>query len=336
MGIGSAISKIRIPVGLSKLGLKAKKNAPTLMVTGGIILVGVGTVLACKQTIKANDILKNINHQLDEIEDKLLDSEVTGYNEKDARKERAVVYRGFAWDMARTYGPAVLAITAGLGLIVGSHKILCGRNAVLTAGYSALLANYQNYRNQVRAEIGEEEETKIFSGAAREDVEVFDENGEVVETKKDALVKHDNGSGHSIYARLFSPDNVVGVLQNKCTKSPASNLAWLRQQQQWANDTLRARGYLFLNEVYEQLGFPRTSDGQIVGWLWDPKREKYSNGNYSFGDGVDSQGLYGDNYVDFGIYDKMYLSKEKAEFLNGGEPYVWLDFNVDGVIYDLI
>lgn len=47
---------------------------------------------------------------------------------------------------------------------------------------------------------------------------------------------------------------------------PAINEIFLRQVQNYANDLLRMRGYLFLNEVLYELGLPRTRDGQIVGW----------------------------------------------------------------------
>ena len=89
---------------------------------------------------------------------------------------------------------------------------------------------------------------------------------------------------------------------------------FLRAQQQYANDLLVARGHLFLNEVYDMLGIERTKAGQVVGWIYDPKNPN------------------GDNYIDFGIYD---VNKAKnRDFVNGYEPVILLDFNVDGNIWD--
>ena len=68
-----------------------------------------------------------------------------------------------------------------------------------------------------------------------------------------------------------------------------------------------------LNEVYEMLGFPRTPQGQLVGW--SKKIDKNAK-------------------IDFGIYD---ISDEsKRLFINGYEPGIWLDFNVQGDVLQYI
>ena len=91
---------------------------------------------------------------------------------------------------------------------------------------------------------------------------------------------------------------------------------YLRRQQEFANEMLRSKGHLFLNEVYDILGFPRTKAGQVVGWIYDEKNP------------------VGDNYVDFGIYD--ITDERKRDFINGYERSILLDFNVDGNIWDLM
>jgi hypothetical protein len=67
------------------------------------------------------------------------------------------------------------------------------------------------------------------------------------------------------------------------------------------------------------LGFERSMAGQVVGWV---------DGN-------------GDGYVDFGIFGAKIqgdeaLVAERLDFLNGQTDSVILDFNVDGIVYDLI
>ncbi len=109
----------------------------------------------------------------------------------------------------------------------------------------------------------------------------------------------------SPYARWFN---------EKCaawTKDPERNKFYILRQQDYANEKLKARGYLFLNEVYELFGIPKTKVGQVVGWVFKPENPT------------------GDNYVDFGIF-----AAHNKEFLNGYEQSILLDFNVDGMILD--
>ena len=91
-------------------------------------------------------------------------------------------------------------------------------------------------------------------------------------------------------------------------------MTFLKRQQNFANEKLQTNGFLFLNDVYEMIGIPKTKAGQIVGWIYDEKNP------------------VGDNFVDFGIYDVN--NEAKRDFVNGYERSILLDFNVDGNIWD--
>lgn len=106
---------------------------------------------------------------------------------------------------------------------------------------------------------------------------------------------------YSKYARLFDESNPYWGTD------PEINLWYLLSQQRVANNLLRHRGYLFLNEVYDMLGFDRTQDGAVVGWIYKSQN--------------------GDNYVDFGIYNTGDLNR-----INKPKKSILLDFNVDGAI----
>lgn len=125
---------------------------------------------------------------------------------------------------------------------------------------------------------------------------------EVVETQNEEQ-KTDNCI--SDYARFF--DEVC----SGWSKDPEYNLMFLRSQEQYANDLLRAKGHLFLNEVYDMLGIPRTKAGQVVGWC--------------------VKSPFYDGYVDFGINDER-----NSDFVNGNTNVALLDFNVVGNILDMI
>lgn len=111
----------------------------------------------------------------------------------------------------------------------------------------------------------------------------------------------------SPYARWFNEKSPVW------TKDWERNKMFLLLQQQYANEKLKARGYLFLNEVYDMVGFPRTKAGQVVGWIFEPNNP------------------IGDNFVNFGLFDRL-----NEDFVNGYENSILLDFNVDGMILDRI
>jgi hypothetical protein len=58
---------------------------------------------------------------------------------------------------------------------------------------------------------------------------------------------------------------------SKWTENMRTNIAFLKSQQCFANELLRANGCLFLNDVYKMLGFPLTRCGQIAGWVFNEK-----------------------------------------------------------------
>lgn len=111
----------------------------------------------------------------------------------------------------------------------------------------------------------------------------------------------------SNYARCFD-EGCTGWMNDS-----EHNRYFLQTQEMYANDLLKTRGHLYLNEVYDMLGLPRTKAGQIVGWVYDEENP------------------IGDNRVDFGLA----LSMNQA-FMNGFTKNVWLDFNVDGNILELV
>ena len=45
------------------------------------------------------------------------------------------------------------------------------------------------------------------------------------------------------------------------------NRIYLRTLFNYCSEQLRYRGYLFLNDVYQELGFPMTKEGQTAGWV---------------------------------------------------------------------
>lgn len=69
-------------------------------------------------------------------------------------------------------------------------------------------------------------------------------------------------TGDERWVRFFSEGNV------NWHDAPEYNRMFLEVQQNYLNHLLSARGHVFLNEVFDQLGLPRESIGQKIGWVY--------------------------------------------------------------------
>lgn len=300
---------------LHKTGFKIKKYSPEILAVTGVIGIVTSAVMACKATTKVSAILEESKHNIDVIHEcvenpKLVES--GKYTEEDAKKDLTITYVQTGIKLVKLYAPSVILGTLSITSMLASNNILRKRNAALAAAYATIDKSFKKYRERVIERFGETVDKELKYGVKKQKVEeiVTDpETGKEKKVKKTVDVA-DDLDGYSEYARFFD-DGCKGW-----EKNAEANLAFLRAQQQYANDLLRARGYLFLNEVYNNLGIPISKAGQVVGWVYDP-------------DNADLQ-----NYVDFGIYD---VSKPKArDFVNGYERSILLDFNVDGDIWSLM
>ena len=305
---------------IHKVGFKFKKHSPEILTGAGIVCVVASTVMACKATTKLSAILDETKEQTDQIHGYV---ENNGYSEKytenDEKKDLAIVYTKSCVNVAKLYGPSILIGVLGVTSILAGNNVLRKRNVALTAAYTAVDSSFKKYRERVVERFGEAVDRELKNNARKEEVEVVetDENGETKTVKKTAYVV--NPSDISEYARFFEEytlDDKGNRIKNTYWVSDNEyNLFFLKKAESFANDKLRINGYLFLNEVYEMLGIPKTKAGQVVGWVYDEKNP------------------VGDNYVDFGLY-KDNLSY--SDFVNGYDPAILLDFNVDGNIWKLM
>ena len=303
--------------GFNRASLQLKKHSPEIMIVGGLIGGVVAAFMACKATTKVNDILEEAKTNIDNVH-KVIEADAASsepeYSEEDGKKVLAIVYVKTGLEFVKLYGPSVaVGVLSATSILAGSN-VLRKRNIALAAAYTAVDAGFKEYRGRVIERFGQELDRELRYNIKAKEVEevVVDKKGNEKVVKKTVEVAEPSQEFYSDYARCFD-DGCTGW-----TKDPEYNLMFLRQQQNYANELLKSRGHLFLNEVYYMLGIPKTKAGQVVGWIYDE-----SNPNKN-----------GDGYVDFGIYD-LYKQGSR-DFVNGYERTIWLDFNVDGVILDLI
>lgn len=277
--------------------LTLQKHSPTLLFSAGVVGVATTVVLACRATLRVEqEVLIDTQKNLGLIKD----MQSPTYTEEDRAKDTAIVYIQAAAKLTKLYGPAVIIGTASIVCLTGSHIVLSRRNAGLTAAYVALEKGFDKYRERVVADLGDEKDREFRYGV--EEVVTVNEKGDKVVERR-----ANSEDGPSIYAQLWDENST------SWNRNPDYNMVFLKAQQQYANDRLKAHGHLFLNEVYDALGLDRTPAGQIVGWV-------YGNG---------------DDYVDFGIFNDA-MQPEHLAFFTGREDSIWLDFNVDGPVHNLI
>jgi uncharacterized protein DUF6353 len=276
--------------------LKLDSASPKLLFGVGVASMVGSTVLACRGTLKLSEALEKSRQDM-HLTEILKDHE--DYSEQDRQSDVARIYVKSAVTVAKLYAPAVGLGIVGIACLTKSHNILSDRNVAITAAYAALESGFSEYRGRVIEKYGEDEDRELRYGSER--IEVIDQ-----ETGKVVGATRVGPNGASIYARFFDE------YSPNWSKEAEYNKLFLINQQNWANDMLKVRGHLFLNEVYDMLGLPHTTAGSVVGWIVSHE---------------------GDNYIDFGIFDDRH---DIRDFVNGREGSILLDFNVDGVIYDKI
>ena len=298
---------------IHKVGFELKKRSPEILVTAGVVGTVATTVMACKATTKAGDILDEFNSNMDDI-NKVVEMGKEEYTEDVMKKDIAIVYVQTGVKFAKLYAPSVVLGALSITSILAGHNILRKRNVALAAAYATIDKSFKEYRGRVVERFGKELDHELrYNIKAKEFEEVqTDDKGKEKVVKNNVQISELEASD---YAKFFDEGC------NGWTKDPEANLLFLKKQQTYANNRLKANGYLFLNEVYEMLGIPRTKAGQVVGWIYDEKNP------------------VGDNYVDFGIYDTNKNTKwanANKDFVNGYERSILLDFNVDGDILNNI
>ena len=299
---------------LNRTGLKLKKHSPEILLVTGVAGVVASSIMACKATLKVQDVLDEAKGQLDTIHEVVANPErANKYTVEDSKKDMAIVYTQTGVKLIKLYGPSIALGIASLSCIIGSNRILNKRNVALAAAYATVDKGFKEYRERVIERFGKELDKELKYNIKAEEVEevTVDEKGNETVTKKTIQVADlDDPNKYSPYSIVFDDGNPGW------DKDPELTKFYLIQQQNWANDLLKSRGHLFLNEVYDMLGAPRTKAGAQVGWIYDEGNDNY------------------DNFVDFGIFNIN--SRKACDFINGYEKVIILDFNVDGVILDLI
>ena len=303
------MDKTKITRGFHKVGFKIKKHSPEILAVAGTVGVVTSAVMACKATTQVSQIMDEHNGQLDQIHNYVENAGYSDkYTEKDHKKDLTIVYAQTGVKFVRLYGPSIALGVASIAAMLGSNHILKKRYVASAAAYTAVNNSFNAYRDRVVERFGKELDKELRYDIKAKEIEetIVDEKGKEKTVKKTVSVVDPNKIDD--YSRIFYEGNIGW------DPDPQYTLMFLKKQQRYATDRLQAEGFLFLNDVYEMLGFNRTKEGQQIGWIYDEKNP------------------IGDNFVDFGIYDTH--NDEKIRFVNGDERGILLEFNHDGNILE--
>lgn len=305
------------------------------------ILMGLGAgtfvatiVAASKETIKEQEILEEHSEALGDIEFmhvegdidvNALDDETELFflDDKAYKASRRNVYLNTVKETTVNYLPSVILGTTSLACFFGAFGIMKKRYATLVVAYTALEESFRAYRQRVIEDKGADADLYYLTGQKTKEITTKDENGNKVKQKQ--LILPD-GTVASPYAFKFSKYKENGGLNSQWSTDNLINLAYVKGQMDYLNDTLYSRcvfnakhevvtrGWIMLNEARDLLGEDGNTTGSVVGW-------RYSNGE---------PGCNG--YVDFNLVEAMENDPETGEMI----PYIFINPNVDGLIYDLI
>lgn len=288
---------------LGSASLFLKANGPHIMVGVGTVGTVISAVLACKATLKLEEIKAETKEAYDQLEDGRKRYDLETYPEESYKQDVIVVSVQGAIKIVKLYLPSALLMAASLGLIIGGHYVLAKRTAAAVAAYKTLDAAFRRYKDMIQEELGEESEKEI----------------ELKALKKAIKEVNDSEEGEHEYIYGACPSPYGRWFDKNCSSwrgDPVLNRFYLTAQQNYMNELLHGKGHLVLNTVYDALGYEETDYGAIVGWL-------------SKGDGADG-------FVDFGFLLNNDDDWEKWIADNGRDAPILLDFNVDGVIYNYI
>lgn len=309
--------------GMHRAALTVKKHSPTILAIGGAIGFGWTVFEACKATTKLNPILEETKRNIDAVHTAVetgvahtMDPETqeitpVEYTPDDAKKDLTIYYTQGGLKIAKLYAPTIAIGVFSLGCLLGSNYILRTRNLALAAAYKAVDEGFKEYRGRVIERFGEALDRELKYGAKAVEVteEVTNpETGEVTTVTK--TVEAYDPNNRSPYTFVF--DEFCKGYE----RDAQLNKTFLLQTQNYWNDRLKSKGHVFLNEVLDSLGIPRCRMGNVVGWFYNEENS------------------VGDNFIDFGLFNIK--DPDVRCFMSGREKAVWLDFNCDGNILELL
>lgn len=315
--------------GASKAAFKFKKYSPEICIATGIVVGAVAMYGAVKETLTADVIFDEAKAQLDKVhsiekdieegkrQPKFKDpntGEIRDYDADEIKRDKFRIYVQLGAKLLKKYAWVIGLYILSIVLELAGFKIIKKHYATMAAYAAGVAESFKKYRENIISTHGKEADLNaLFDKKVTSEVkETEDENGNLsVENVEKTEIKKRH-KGDEDYCVVF--DDRSPLYRDNLDY----NIGFLKGVEKFATQKLRTQGHLFLNEVYDALGLPRTATGAVCGWI------------YSYDDDAE-----GDNFVSFRTNgdEKRWL---KSSFYGQYDSTVNLEFNCQGVIYDKI
>ena len=296
-----------------------KYSPEILMCMGGATFVAT-VVVACKETVKEQELLEDHEAALDYVD---IMNEEGELDDKAWKVSRRNVYIATIKKTTINYAPATILGVTSIACFFGAFGIMKKRYATLVMAYTALEESFRKYRQRVIETRGSDEDIYYLTGAKPKEITQKNEDG--TKTKIKQLVLPD-GTIASPYAFKFGKYNEDGSLNKQWSEEQSMNFSYLLGQQDYLNRMLYVRcifdddhkvlirGSVLLNEIRDLCGKKPTPTGAVVGNL--------------FGNGEPGR----NGFIDF----QLVGASEKDPLTGKDIPCVFVNPNCDGMIYDLL
>lgn len=275
---------------IKTLGAVIYKNRSNIEFVAGIVLEVVGTAVIISKAKDAAAIAEQCEYKFEDA--------AAGDISKASAVKYAVV------EYTKCYGFGIGLEALGMGLTGLSH--VTDRNEVgsALAFASSTAVAFNNYRQRVIEDVGEEKDQLYLLGPQSTTVEV-DKDGNVIQ-KTEPIEDSNSKLNLPPHCIMFDETNP------NWEKDPIQNRDFLENHERWLNQRLQAEGFLWENDIRRDLGSPLVK----CGWT----------------SGIRAQSEDGTiNYISLGLNTK---NPAAQRFRDGIEPSIILQLNVEDNITD--
>lgn len=305
----------------------ARQKSPELLLVGAGILGAACVVTACRATLKSKpeieemqekcedlDAVEGLHIQANEAKEEP-DDEGLKELSKQVRKEKRSIVAKTVFNVSKHYVPPVILGFGCVGCVLAAYKIMDKRLVAATVAYESVYTAFNRYRHKVIDKYGEKVDKQLYYGETlnRYEETEIDEDGKEHTVKRVEPNVEKDAPWFSVYSR---------VIHNR-SRQTGMDVDQLRRLQNYWNDVLNTKGYVWLNDIYKDLGIDIDGNFCGIGWI-----------NPSFL-GKEYEDYSGDGYIDFGLFGD-HVSDQAKYWREGKTDSVILDFNVDGPVYHLV